>query len=208
MIFVSWINGQEEYCLSSARILTSRYQSIVDSRVKIERTSNVVDVMEYSTLNYYIVLWRRINEITSRVSLKSTEVKDCTRIIRAILISPFWTSSCCLHRSSDQCCTCENWFRRWNLILQNWTAPSSSRCTVSLCRRRLITFFETSYAVRDGADGSISIHFLSFIGMVLGNSTVSLLCGFAFAFDLAAITFTLDCDACSSGRSARTSMLL
>ena len=53
MIFVPW---QEEYCLSSARILTSRYQSIVDNRVKIERTSNVVDVMEYSTLNYYIVL--------------------------------------------------------------------------------------------------------------------------------------------------------
>ena len=38
----------------------------------------------------------------------------------------------------------------------------------------------------------------SFIGIVLGNSTVSLFCGFDFAFDLAAITFTLDCDACSS----------
>ena len=49
MIFVSWINGQEEYCLSSARILTSRYQSIVDDRVKIECASDVVDVMEYST---------------------------------------------------------------------------------------------------------------------------------------------------------------
>ena len=56
MIFVSWINGQEEYCLSSARILTSRYQSIVDNRVKFECTSNVVDAMEYSTLNHYIVL--------------------------------------------------------------------------------------------------------------------------------------------------------
>ena len=56
MIFVSWINGQEESCLSSAQILTSRYQSIVDNRVKIERTSNVVDVMEYSTPNHYIVL--------------------------------------------------------------------------------------------------------------------------------------------------------
>ena len=56
MIFISWINGQEEYCLSSPRILTSRYQSIVDDRVKVERTSNVVDVMEYSTPNHYIVL--------------------------------------------------------------------------------------------------------------------------------------------------------
>ena len=31
---------------------------------------------------------------------------------------------------------------------------------------------------------------------MLGNSTVSLFRGFAFAFDLAAITFTLDCEAC------------
>ena len=56
MIFVSWINRQEEYCLSSAQILTSRYQSVVVKRMKIERASDVVDVMEYSTLNHYIVL--------------------------------------------------------------------------------------------------------------------------------------------------------
>ena len=56
MIFVSWINRQEEHCLSSAQILTSKYQSIVDNRVKIERTSNVVDVMECPTLNDNIVL--------------------------------------------------------------------------------------------------------------------------------------------------------
>ena len=54
--FVSWIKGQEEYCLSSAQILTSRYQSIVDNRMKIECASYVVDVMEYSTPNHYIVL--------------------------------------------------------------------------------------------------------------------------------------------------------
>ena len=45
--FVSWISEQEEYCLSSAQILTSRYQSIVDNRMKIECTSNVVNVIEY-----------------------------------------------------------------------------------------------------------------------------------------------------------------
>ena len=56
VIFVSWINGQEEYCLSSAQILTSKYQSIVENRMKMERASNVVDVMEYSTLNHYTVL--------------------------------------------------------------------------------------------------------------------------------------------------------
>ena len=56
MFFVSWINRQEEHCLSSAQILTSRYQSIVDNRMKIECVSDVVDVMEYSTPNHYIVL--------------------------------------------------------------------------------------------------------------------------------------------------------
>ena len=71
-----------------------------------------------------------------------------------------------------------------------------------------MTFFETSYADREDSAGSKSIHFLSFIGMVLGNSTGSLFCGFAFAFDLAAKFFTLDCDVCSSGRSAGTSALL
>ena len=56
VIFVSWINGQEEYCLSSAQILTSRYQFIVDNRMKIERASDVADVMEYSTPDHYFVL--------------------------------------------------------------------------------------------------------------------------------------------------------
>ena len=29
--FISWINRQEELCVSSAQILTSRYQSIADN---------------------------------------------------------------------------------------------------------------------------------------------------------------------------------
>ena len=72
----------------------------------------------------------------------------------------------------------------------------------------LITFFETSYAEIEETPGSISIHFLSFIGMMLGTSTGSLLCGFAFAFALVARTFTFSCGSCSSGRSAGSSVLL
>ena len=56
MLFVSEINRQEEYCLSLAWILTSRYQSVVDDRMKIKSTSNMVNMMEESTLNYHIVL--------------------------------------------------------------------------------------------------------------------------------------------------------
>ena len=95
VIFVSRINRQKEYCLTCAQILTSMYQSIVDNRVKIERTSNVVKMLEESALNYHIVLQWRINKIASWVSLKSSEVKDSSWIISAVLISPFCSSSCC-----------------------------------------------------------------------------------------------------------------
>ena len=75
MNFISWINRQEEHCLSSAQILTSKYQPIVDNRVKIECASNVVDVMENVLLPITTLSCRRrINEIVSRVSLKSSEV--------------------------------------------------------------------------------------------------------------------------------------
>ena len=53
---ISWINRQEEHRLSSAQILTSRYQSIVDNRMKIECASNVINVREYSRSNKHVVL--------------------------------------------------------------------------------------------------------------------------------------------------------
>ena len=46
MPFVSGIHRRKEYRLSLALILTSKYQSIFDDRMKIKSTSNVVDVME------------------------------------------------------------------------------------------------------------------------------------------------------------------
>ena len=54
--FISWINKQEEHRLSSAQILTSTYQSIVDNRMKIECASNMINVREYSSSNQHIVL--------------------------------------------------------------------------------------------------------------------------------------------------------
>ena len=56
MPFVSGIIRQEEYCLSLAWALASRYQSIVDDRMKIKSTSNMVNMLEKSTLNCHIVL--------------------------------------------------------------------------------------------------------------------------------------------------------
>ena len=56
VLFVPGINGQKEYSLSLAWILTSRNQSIVDDRMKIKSTSNMVNMMEEPALNYNIVL--------------------------------------------------------------------------------------------------------------------------------------------------------
>ena len=54
--FVHRINKQKEYCLSLARILTSRYESRVDGRMKIERTSNKVNILQEIARNHNIVL--------------------------------------------------------------------------------------------------------------------------------------------------------
>ena len=94
MPFVSGINKQEEYCLSLAWILTSRYQSIVDDRMKIKSTSYVVNMLEESALNYHVVLQWRINKVASWMSLKSSEINNCSWNISAVLISPFRSSSC------------------------------------------------------------------------------------------------------------------
>ena len=56
MAFLSGINGQKEYCLSLARTLTSRNKSRTDDRMQIERTSNMVNVLQESARNHNIVL--------------------------------------------------------------------------------------------------------------------------------------------------------
>ena len=134
------------------------------------------------------------------MSLKSSETDNCSQIIRAILylrLDPPPAAKQAFHRSSDQFCICEWWFRRWNVVLQNSIAPSSSRCNVSLCRRRLMTFFERSYEARSCFDGSMSIHLLSRNGIVVAPVD-SLGWGFAFALDLAATTLELVCTLSSS----------
>ena len=89
---------------------------------------------------------------------------------------------------------------------------------VELLRLLLVVLFDSveedewlssrSRTHREEFPGSISIHFLQVIGMMLDESTGSPLCGFAFAFDLAAKTFTIYRDVCSSGKLAGTSVLL
>ena len=56
VVFFSWINKQEEHRLSSAQILTSRYQSIAYIWRKIEIASHMVSVRKYSRSNQHIIL--------------------------------------------------------------------------------------------------------------------------------------------------------
>ena len=103
----------KEYCLSLAWILTSKYQSIVDERMKIKRTSDVVNMMKESALNFHIVLQCRINEITSWLSLMSSEINicswkhQCNTDISFVLL--LLLPSILFHRLSDQCIDCANW---------------------------------------------------------------------------------------------------
>ena len=92
--FISGVNRQKEYRLSLAWILTSRYQSIVDDRMKIKCTSYMVNMLEESALNYHVVLQWRIKKVASWMSLKSSEINNYSWNISAVLISPFCSSSC------------------------------------------------------------------------------------------------------------------
>ena len=89
------IYRQKENCLSLARILTSRFWSRVDDRMKIKRTYNMVSMMEESGLNHHSVLQWMINKIASWMSLKGSEINDHSWIVSTILESPFCCSSCC-----------------------------------------------------------------------------------------------------------------
>ena len=65
MVFVHGIHRQNEYCLSVAQILTSWYQSRIDDGMQIDRTSDLINVLDEVVRNNNIVLQSRINEIAS-----------------------------------------------------------------------------------------------------------------------------------------------
>ena len=179
------IKKQEEYCLSLAWTLTSRNKSRTDDR--IERTSNMVNKLEESTLNHYIVLQWRINKIASWMSLKSSETNHCSWSNSAVLESSFISSSCC------QACfpsTVRPMNRLWELVLKIFFhSPEINRSiffSMHCCewRRRNVTFFDTSLSEKEYFPGSMSIQFLLPMGTIFGKEPASsLLCGFPFAFE-------------------------
>ena len=102
-------------------------------------------------------------------------------------------------RLSDQWGQYKKYFWRFSLILQNWTAPSSSWCTCFPWRRRWINFFDISWSETEYFPGSTSVQVLFPIGTALGEEpTGSLLCVFALAFNRHAKSFASNFNAYSS----------
>ena len=137
------------------------------------------------------------------MSLKSSEINNYSWNINAVLISPFCSSSCCQACFPTIVRPIKN---LWKLTLKMFfNSPELNRSVIfSLYFLRMSK--KMDYFLRNLV--SISIHFLSFFGMMLGESTGSLLCGFAFVFDRLAKSFTFSCDACSSDRFSELFVLL
>ena len=89
------INRQEEYCLFLSRIFDLQVLSRVDDRMKIKRTSDVVNILGESALDHHIVMYWKINKIASWMSLKSSEINNYSWTVSAVLIFPFCSPSCC-----------------------------------------------------------------------------------------------------------------
>ena len=139
---------------------------------------------------------------------KSTIVPKAPVQYRNLLLSPP-PAKHTFHLLSDQWRECGNWLWRFSLVLQKWTAPSSSRCTCCERRRRYVTFFDTSWSEKEYFPGSMSIQILYPIGIVLVEEPAGfLLCGFAFAFDRHAKSFASSFNAKSPGWSSGISVSL
>ena len=153
----------------------------------------------------------KFNVIMSRLSLKSTEVKDCFRIVGARLISFFWTSSCCQTSFPTIIRPMLYLWRKTSKMKLNIPELNSSIFLSPYC----LIVKKTDYLLRDFVRFDrlfwwINVNPFSFMHR-FDNWCInkfSLFCGFAFAFDLDALTVTLVCDVSSWSGSARTSVLL
>ena len=103
------------------------------------------------------------------------------------------------HLLSDQWRQYKKYLWIFSVIFQNWTAPSSSRCTFSEWRRRHIIFFDSSSSEKENVSGSTSVQVLFSIRTILGEEPAnSILCCFPLAFDQHAKSFATSFNAYDS----------
>ena len=147
-------------------------------------------------------------KIASWMSLKSSEINNCSWIISTVLESPFYSSSCCQ--------TCFPSFvrpmnRLWELFLKIFLHSPEMNRSIFFSMHLLWMTKKIKYFLRYLVFGERifpwfkyrSIQFLFWMGTILGEEPAgSLLCGFAFAFDRYAKSFALSFNANSSSWSS------
>ena len=147
------------------------------------------------------------------MSLKSSEINNCSWLINTILESHFYSSSCCQTCFPSIVRPMKRWL--WELILKIFFNSPEMNRSVFLSMHLLWMTKEMNHFLRHLVlgekifPGSISIQFLLSMGTILGEESAgSLLCGFAFAFDRHAKSFALSFNACSSSCSSGISVSL
>ena len=150
--------------------------------MKIERTSNMVNILEEFARNHNIVLQWRINKIASWMTLESSEINNYSWIISTVLESPFCSSSCC------QTCfpsTVRPMNRLWAWILKIFLNSPEMNRSILFSMYFLWMTKKMNHFLRNLVLGeNVSpIQFLLSMGTILGEEPASsLLCCFAFAF--------------------------
>ena len=76
-------------------ILTSKYQSRIDDGMQIDCTSDMINVLDEVARNNVFVLNRRINNTSSWMTLKTSEVQDYSWRISTRLVNFLVSSSSC-----------------------------------------------------------------------------------------------------------------
>ena len=119
-------------------------------------------------------------------------------MISSVLESPFCSSSSCCQACFPSIIRPMN--RLWELTLKIFfDSPEMNRSILFsmyfLRMTKKMHYILRNFVRRESFPGSISIQFLLFIGMILGEEPAgSLHCGFAFAFDRHAKSFTSSCN--------------
>ena len=163
--------------------------------MKIEGTSNMVNILQESARNNNIVLQWKI-KIASWMSLKSSEINDYSWIISAVLKSPCCSSSCCQAYFPS----IARPINLWKLILKNILDPPEMNRLLSWNLRKqrenvsLVQYQSNSFPWVRFLVKSQQVRFFFF--------------GLAFAFDRHAKSFASSCNACSSSWSSGTSVSL
>ena len=177
-ILVTFVPRETTGRKNTVRLLLEFWPSGINPELMIEWRLNAhpiwVNVWEEFARNRNIVLQWRINKIASWMSLKSSEINNCSWIISTVLKSPFCSSSCC------QTCLpsiIRPMNRLWEWILKIFFhSPEMQPLRLLLDALALndeedkLLSSIPSCSVREYFTGSISIQFLLFMEQFLMKS--------------------------------------